>query len=202
MNQSSQDADNVSGVFPTIVNHLDLARWHIDRYDRLRASTSSRAAVVLSAGAILTARNAVVLSQLLQQTISLVSWLVVVCAAGLLVNVGLIVLALVSATGVLVSLRPSREMFPDPDLPIGLAFNASDTIQYAGEFSKFHETMRTRKTSDMLEAAHMELWIIIRQHRHRYARLRTSVRALRHAATVFLTVLTTLVIANMIARLV
>jgi hypothetical protein len=154
---------------------------------------------VLSAGAILTAGNAVVLSQLLQRANSVVSWLVVVCTVGLLVNVALIVLALVSATGVLVSLRPSREMFPDPNLPIGLAFNASDTIRYAGDFDKFHETMRTRNASEILESAYVDLWIIIRQHRHRYARLRTSVRALRYAALVFLTVLTTLVIANMVA---
>lgn len=199
MDQPPQRTDDGSGALP-VVDNLELARWHIDRYDRLRTSASSRAAVVLSAGALLTAGNAVILSQLLQQTTSLAPWVVVVCTAGLLVNVALIVLALVSATGVLISLQPSRELFPDPDLPISLAFNASDTIKHAGEFSTFHETMRTQHPSELLRSAHVELWIIIKQHRHRYARLRTSVRALRHAANVFLTVLTTLVIANMITR--
>src|SRR5688572_11797902 len=37
---------------------LDLLRWHIDRFDRLRASLASRAAVVLSATAVLVAGQA------------------------------------------------------------------------------------------------------------------------------------------------
>src|SRR4051794_20979919 len=44
---------------------LGLLRWHIERCDRLRASTASRAGVVLSAAAILSAGNAVILSRLL-----------------------------------------------------------------------------------------------------------------------------------------
>lgn len=46
-------------------DELDLLKWHIDRYDRRGASTVSRASIVLSAGAILSAGNAVILSPLL-----------------------------------------------------------------------------------------------------------------------------------------
>lgn len=50
---------------PSLREQIELAKWHIDRYDRLRASTATRASAVLSAGAILSAGNAVVLAQLL-----------------------------------------------------------------------------------------------------------------------------------------
>jgi hypothetical protein len=50
---------------------IELVKWHIDRYDRLRGSTTNRAAVVLSAGTILSAGVAVVLSQLLSSSAEL-----------------------------------------------------------------------------------------------------------------------------------
>ncbi|MFD8495904.1 hypothetical protein [Amycolatopsis sp. NPDC059657] len=183
-------------------DRLDLARWHIDRYDRLRASTSSRAAVVLSAGAILTAGNAVILSQLLQQTLPANVWLVTICTVGLTISAALIVLAIIRATGVLVSLRLTREMFPESDLPTGLVFNATDTVRHAPEFRRFYQVVGEQNLPDVLLSAHVELWIIIRQHRHRYAKLRDSVRALRYAAMIFLVVLTVLVITNLIIRVV
>jgi hypothetical protein len=177
---------------------LDLARWHIDRYDRLRASTFSRAAVVLSAGAILTAGNAVILSQLLQRATDLHQWLLVLCTLGLVASASLIVLAIVRATGVLVSLQSYRTMFPDPKLPSSLVFNAPDTMRLSSTFTEFEEAVAAQEPPDILRAAHVELWIIIRQHRYRYAQLRSAVRALRYSATIFLAVLTMLVIANLI----
>jgi hypothetical protein len=180
---------------------IDLVRWHIDRYDRLRASTSSRAAVVLSAGAILSAGNAVILSLLLQQEGGHLR-LVAVCSVGLTASAALVVLAIIRATGVLVSLRPARDLFPDPDLPVGLAFNATDTVRHAPTFRRFCESLGSQGLADILEAAHVELWICVRQHRYRYARLRGAVSALRHAATIFLAVLTVLVVSNLILRVV
>lgn len=183
---------------PTTQARLDLARWHIDRYDRLRTSTSSRAAVVLSAGAILTAGNAVILSQLLQRTTAFHQWLLVMCTLGLVASASLIVHAIIRATGVLVSLRSSREIFPDSTLPSGLVFNAPDTMRLTSSFAAFERAAAAQTLPDILRAANVELWIIIRQHRHRYARLRSAVRALRYSATIFLAVLTMLVIANLI----
>jgi hypothetical protein len=194
------DSSPAADATPSPRDRLDAAKWHIDRYDRLRASTSSRAAVVLSAGAILTAGNAVILSQLLQNA-ALVLWLVALCTAGLLASAGLIVLAIVRATGVLVSLRLTREMFPDPDPPIGLVFNATDTVRHAPLFEQFDQAVRAQDLNAILGAAHVELWIIIRQHRHRYGKLRGSVKALRLSATIFLSVLAVLVIANLATRL-
>ena len=54
---------------------LELLKWHIDRYDRLRVSTAGRASVVLSAGAILSAGNALLLTQILNSTTAwLTAW--------------------------------------------------------------------------------------------------------------------------------
>ena len=183
----------------SIRDRVDLARWHIDRYDRLRASTSSRAAVVLSAGAILSAGNAVILSQLLQQSASSRLWLIAVCTFGLTASAALIVLSVIRATGVLVSLRLTRDMFPDPDLPPGLVFDHRHCAARP-HLSTVQDAVWSQDLAHILEAANAELWIIIRQHRRRYARLRSAVRALRFAATVFLAVLTVLVISNLILQ--
>src|SRR5215467_14360165 len=59
----------LNGISPaTSQEKIELVKWHINRYDRLRGSTTNRAAVVLSAGAILSAGVAVALSQLLSNS--------------------------------------------------------------------------------------------------------------------------------------
>jgi hypothetical protein len=70
---------------------LELLKWHLERYDRLRASTAARASVVLSAGAILSAGNAVILSQILNLPEKrLGSWAVMVFGLGLLISVSMV----------------------------------------------------------------------------------------------------------------
>ncbi|MET9807176.1 hypothetical protein [Streptomyces halstedii] len=47
---------------------LDMTKWHIDRYDRLRSSTSVRASVLLSANAVLTSGSLILINYHLQTT--------------------------------------------------------------------------------------------------------------------------------------
>src|SRR6266567_446089 len=52
----------VNSVAPvSLQEKIELIKWHLGRYDRLRASTTNRAGVVLSAAAILSAGIAVIL---------------------------------------------------------------------------------------------------------------------------------------------
>ena len=184
-------------------DHLTLARWHLDRYDRLRASTAGRASVVLSAGALLSAGNAVVLTQLLRNGDDRAgSWSTVAFSVGLAISACLVVVSLVGASGVLVTLKDSRTLFaqqtPLPDAPL---FNGPDTVRLLSSFDSFFDVSVSQTEAQVLQAAHVELWIVIRQHRHRYAKLRNAVRTLRWAAATFLVVFLGLLVDNLITRL-
>ncbi|WP_327087305.1 hypothetical protein OIE66_34005 [Nonomuraea sp. NBC_01738] len=186
---------------PTEESRVDLLRWHLDRYDRLRASTASRASVLLSAGAILSAGNALVLSQLFGET-RLATWVLVVLALLLTASVILVVTALIRASGVLVTLRPSRELFPGgSDLPESLLFNGPDTIKIASSFEMFAAAASAQDYAQIKQAALVELWIVIHQHRYRYARLRAAAQVLRWAAIAFVAVVIGLVAANLASAL-
>jgi hypothetical protein len=185
------------------VGHLALVKWHLDRYDRLRASTASRAAIVLSAGALLSAGNAVVLTQLIGSASRQAGpWSTIAFSIGLAVSACLVMMALVGASGVLVTLKDSHTLFAEEiPLPDALLFNGPDTVRRLTSFDAFYSASLTQTEDQVLEAAHVELWIVIRQHRHRYAKLRNSVRILRWAAIAFLAVFLGLIVDNLIAHL-
>jgi hypothetical protein len=197
---AKQEVDGISPA--TSQEKIELVKWHIDRYDRLRGSTTNRAAVVLSAGAILAAGVAVVLSQLLSNSAELKGWPLMVFSAGAAATALLLVLSLILAMDALISLRRSSQMFPDPTRPsgAGLIFDGADTVDGLKSFADFSRTVRAEVYEQTLERGLAELWILIRQHRHRYGRLRGAVRALRYAAILFLAVLTGLVIMNAVLR--
>lgn len=181
--------DNGSGRHvPSSEQKLKLSQWHLDRYDRLRSSTASRASVVLSAGAILSAGNAVVLVRLIDGPDPRInSALALLFGTGLLTSTGLVVLSLIFATGVLITPKDSREIFGDgPDLPLAVPFNPSDTVRELKTYTDFSSAINNQDYAAMVEAAQVELWNGIRQHRLRYLRLRSATRVLRWAALTFL----------------
>lgn len=175
-----------ASVTPTAREQLDIARWHLDRYDRLRVSTSSRAAVVLSAATILSAGNAVILSRQLRLPADLPRLLAVAVTIALISSTALVVCAIIFATRVLVSLKSSRAIFPSANLPSGFLFNATDTVKLAPNFGDFEKAAHGQTWDDILRASYVELWTVIRQHRHRYSMLRRAIRFLRAAAVIFL----------------
>lgn len=207
--QAGLTAEGASGGIPqpggrSTGERLDLLQWHLERYDRLRASTSARASVVLSAGAILSAGNAVVLAQLLGGPLveRLPPWLLLVFAAVTVLSVGLVVFSLLQAAGVLVTLRPSREIFAqDEEVPAAPVFNGTDTVRQFRRFSDFRDALAEQGERETLEAAQVELWIGINQHRRRYAQLRSAVRLLRHSAVAFMAILVGAVIGNLLLQL-
>ncbi|MDH6612707.1 hypothetical protein M2164_008342 [Streptomyces sp. SAI-208] len=195
--RSNRNGHGSEDRVPDPGDRLTLLRWHLDRYDRLRASTASRASVVLSAGAILSAGNAVVLARLIDSPDSgLSSATTLAFGIGLLLSIGLVVLSLTLATGVLVTPKPSRDTFMDArNLPAALVFNPTDTVRELESYEDFRSSVESQSYQAILAAAQIELWIGIRQHRHRYLRLRAATRVLRWAAVVFVVSLTGFVIA-------
>jgi hypothetical protein len=180
---------------------LAMTKWHLERYDRLRASTSSRASVVLSAGALLSAGNAVLINQFAGRS---AGWMTttwsVIFAAGVSVCAAQVIVCLILAAQVLVTLRGSRAMVPDRSLPPSLLFNAADTIRHAGSFPHFQELVAGQSEQSQLEAAQIELWVGINQHRRRYVRLRQAVIAMCCAAASFLVLLAAYLIVDAILR--
>jgi hypothetical protein len=156
--------------------------------------------VVLSAGAILSAGNAVVLAQLLGNAERPSDWMLILLSVGIAGSVSLIVLAVIRATEVLVSLRLTRDLFSDKDFPPGIFFNASDTVRHIGSYSELRSSMKASTNADILDWALVELWIVVRQHRYRYSKLRAAVRALRRAAIVFLVGLIALMTVDLILK--
>jgi hypothetical protein len=181
---------------------ISLVKWHLDRYDRLRVSTASRASVVLSAGAILSAGNALILSQLLGSSNSTMrTWVLTVFTVGLTVSSCLVMLSLIRASRVLVTPKDSRRMFASSgELPAGLLFNGTDTVRLIASFRDFQAAVRSQDQREILDAAQVELWIVIQQHRHRYVELRAAVRVLRWAALAFLLVFVGIMITNLLTR--
>jgi hypothetical protein len=181
---------------------LSALRWHIERYDRMRVSTASRAGVVLSAGAILSAGNAVVLAQVFNGAFDdFAPALVAIFTIGVLAGAILVVLSVLEAANVLVTPRPSAEMFlADQQMPPGLLFNGPYTVAVARTYEQFRAAVAAQDDADRVEAAQAELYICIRQHRHRYQRLRAAARLHRYAAVTFLVVLGLGVVINIVGR--
>ncbi|MEV8511786.1 hypothetical protein [Dactylosporangium sp. NPDC051484] len=197
-----QESDKIAGpttedgVITTSANNIELLRWHLDRYDRLRSSTANRASVILSAAAILSAANAVILSQVLTGPIHDRQWLFATFGVALLASTALVVLSLIRSASVLVTSRDSRALFGVGDeVPPGLIFNGTDTVQRLRSFAEFANTVESQQEADIYRAAQVELWIGIKQHRYRYVRLRSAGRLLRWAAVTVLLVLGSVVVA-------
>jgi hypothetical protein len=103
---------------------------------------------------------------------------------------GLVIVSILRAANVLVTLRPSHELFADDrGLPPALLYNGTYTVTVARTYDAFSTAIAAQTEDERIEAAQVELYVDIRQHRHRYAQLRSAVRSLRWAATVFLVVL-------------
>ncbi len=186
----------------TTSEKIKMLRWHLDRYDRLRGSTANRAGVVLSAAALISAANALLLSEVSSMPARGVPlYALAACMAIVLAGATLVVIAAIRACGVLVTLKDSRTLFdPRDQLPPSPLFNGTDTVRRLQTFDQFREIVAVQSDADLEQAAEVELWIGIKQHRHRYLRLRSAVRILRYAAVVFLAALMMVIVLELSYR--
>ena len=196
-----EDAARAKREVPEPKEALELLKWHLGRNDQRRVSTANRASVVLSAAAILLAGIALILSRLLAGPDARLSApLAGVFGSVLLASLTLVIISLIRASGVLVTVRASRETFAGAQrLPSALLFNDTDTVSQLATFDDFRAAVDTQDYEAILEAAKVELWIGLLQHRHRYLRLRQAVRALRWAAIAFLVSAVGIVIAVLVS---
>ena len=163
-------------------DRLKLLQWHIDRYDRLRSSTSARAAVLLSADAALLA-GSIVLSSSYLGTPGNASWAIWAMKMG---AIGALILGLVSisyCTNAIAAWRTTRRLHAK-EIPSRFAFNWGDTVSAVDGFSNFAATLSTLDSRQIAENGAAELWTAILQHKRRHKHLRYGIHAFR-AATLF-----------------
>ena len=177
-------------VRPGTVESLDLARWHLDRVDGLRASTVSMAAAVLSAAAVLLAGNALVFGQVGDARLARHPLITAGLAVGLVVSTSLVVVSMACSAGSLTTLTRSGDLYQDPGLPPGLVFSGSETLRLCPDYATFNTLCAGQTYDDMLQAARVALWVGIGLHRRRHAAFRRATRVLYWAAAAWLTVLT------------
>ncbi|WP_203823315.1 hypothetical protein [Actinoplanes palleronii] len=183
-------------------DNLTLLRWHLDRYDRLRASTVSRAAVVLSASGLVSAAFAVTITQLVGDRFAAVPIaLYALCGVIALTGVVLVVVAIFHATDVLTTPRGSSAMFAQKGaIPSSPVFNSTQTARDIGSFAEFATVVDGQTGPRAAEAAKAELWICILQHRYRYEHMRRAVRFLRYAAAVLPVLVTAVIVLSAVYR--
>jgi hypothetical protein len=166
---------------------LDLLRWHLDRFDRLRASLASRAAVVLSATAVLVAAMAFLANHYFAKDHQ-AAWTVLV---GACLGVALL-LAAAAAWGALRTLvnparKPDRK---DTELDRGAFGWPTVAARYpeddeAAPERFVDEWVKAVSYERNLDAGGRELWAGIHNHKARYVSLQRAVRVLRLSAVAF-----------------
>ena len=193
------EPDNVDTIL-SLQEKAKLIEWQIKRHDQLRASEASRASIVLSACAILSAGNAVILSQLLSSSADVKGWILVALSIGIAASASLIVLTVILSTSALISRRPSRKMFHEDDLAPSILFHASDTVRHIKSFSQFQAAIDQVHHTQVLEQAEVELYLAVRHYMYRYGKLRGAILGFRGAAVIFLCILIASVFVNLVLR--
>lgn len=166
---------------------LNLVRWHIDRYDRLRAATSARASLMLSANALILTGSTLLLGQHLAGG-NRHPWLIVVYYSVLLATYALAAISIRASIGAIVAVRTSRVLF-DARIPDRGAFHWGDTVKRDPSAADFTATFMATTIESYLEQGLAELYTGIRQHALRYGKLRRAARIFQYSVGTFIALL-------------
>jgi hypothetical protein len=157
---------------------LELVEWLIDRSDGLRESVANRAAIVLSADALLFTGVIFLLNVVFSggshysKAERLFIYLCIV------ITTILLSFSIFNAiTGVVNVWKKSREMF-GVDMPQRLFFHARDTIEAFKSFAPFKESFLASNEEQMMDYALGALWTSLSTFHYRYRILRRAIRLL------------------------
>ncbi len=158
---------------------IEIANWHLTRYDMLRGSIANRAAVVLSANALIAAAVIILTTQYTASKLlgGSTSYAVVSSLAVLsLISVSLSVAYSAQASH---NVRTWAKIFRrQQQPPLGLIYTAShtrETIKSAGDLGSL---ICTVTEDEYFEFAVTELWRAINTFDRRYNLLRRAIRLL------------------------
>jgi hypothetical protein len=170
---------------------LAFLQWNLSRYDGLRASTSTRASVLLSANVALTAGTIVSTKSTLQGFDRLgipgvaLGALAAITIVLSLTSIGLAICAIATW-------RTTRSIHGN-EIPSRFIFNWGDTLRAVDGVSSFEQAILEASCEELVLYATRELWTSILQHRRRHKFLRWGIHAFRLAVLCFAAV-TTLVL--------
>jgi hypothetical protein len=165
---------------------LELVRWLIDRFDNVRESIATRAAIVLSADAILLAGTMFLLGSVFSDKGQYQTTEQIVLALSITITMFVLSLSIFYATtGVLTVWKTSRELY-GADMPPRLFFHARDTVETFRGFEHFQEHFRSVKKEEMTLYALGELWTVTSTFHRRYQYLRKAIKFLLVSMVPFL----------------
>jgi hypothetical protein len=165
---------------------LDVIRWNIDRYDRLRSSTSSRASILLSANSVLLAGVVLLINYRLQTNYSHhLTYRDGILAATAILTATLIFMSIMKCINAIAARKTTRALH-SREIPSRFLFNWGDTIGSVDGYSSFANKVTSLNHEDILGYAVAELWTDIIQHRDRHGYLRAGIGIFRYCTFSFL----------------
>lgn len=151
-----------------IKEKLSMLTWMIDRYDVLRVAISRRAAIVLSADAILVTATIFLFGQyhgsylagpkalsLSERNVTIVFILFAVS------TIAFLSLSILSATSSIVNVWAKSSDMPGGATPQIYFFHARDTYEDFRNFKAFQESIQKSTDLDFMNHAEAELWRVI-----------------------------------------
>ena len=176
---------SIASASPTDKELLDLIKWHIDRYDRLRSSTSARASALLSANAILFAGVALIANLKIHERATIPAWSKWAFTVFLVVTIAFILVALWRCAGAIAARRTSRSLSIG-EIPDRFLFNWGDTLRRVDGCSNFVQRAKELTYAQIVNDGLAELWTDIRQHSNRHRHLRAAISVFQVAVASFL----------------
>jgi hypothetical protein len=168
------------------VELLELLRWHIDRYDRLRASTSVRASILLSASSVLLTGMILLANYRLQMQVAHpISGVDIALAAALLTTTTLSFSSITNCVNAIAARKTTRSLHAG-EIPDRFLFNWGDTTRTVDGYTSFAERVASLDVTTILGHATAEIWTDILQHARRHKYLRHGITLFRYGVLAFL----------------
>lgn len=165
---------------------LNLMKWHIDRYDRLRSSTSVRASVLLSANAVLATGAMILVNYHLQVDGGhRILWVECLFGALAVLALSLIMRSLWGCINAIAARKTTRAIH-SAEIPSRFLFNWGDTLKSVDGHSDFVRKVTELTPNSILRHAVSELWTDILQHSQRHRHLRVGISTFRYCVVAIL----------------
>ena len=152
---------------------FELLLWHLKRFDKMRVTISNRAAIVLSANALLLTGTAFLIDKTLSIKINISEQLIIIsCICLTFILLGF---STYYSMNTLISIKSSRELFGD--LPKMLFFSPRDTVdEYKNNYEEFKKRILNLTIEENILYATTTLWNGINHNWLRYQFLRKATK--------------------------
>lgn len=183
-------ADPLLAELLAVSPSLEQLQWHLNRYDELRTSVASRAAMILNVIAFVLAGSTFLLDKTLSYRDQFSAATNYILFGGIILLLGSLAISVLYAIRAIISIRSTRTLF-DGKLPSRLFFNSRDTVSTCGNYSEFRAKYMQTTHAMTIEYAMGDLFSGIYQYRYRYRNLRIAIWSLFVSFVLFLAAMLT-----------